>query len=92
MAIGKLLNADKLFETVLHLDMKQVQYDQICEKVPSSNRQAFTLLKTALDQLKNSKVDKLVSALESVGEGGLAESIRQLYKDRKELSQIQMIH
>ncbi|XP_052079494.1 uncharacterized protein LOC127717739 isoform X15 [Mytilus californianus] len=90
MAIGKLLNADKLFETVLHLDMKQVQYDQICEKVPSSNRQAFTLLKTALDQLKNNKVDKLSSALESVGEGGLAESIRQFFKYRRDLSQIQM--
>ncbi|CAC5393452.1 ANK [Mytilus coruscus] len=87
MAIGKLLNADKLFETVLHMDMKQVQYDQICEKVPSSNRQAFTLLKTALDQLKNNKVDKLLSALESVGEGGLAErSINKKYRSPRLLT------
>lgn len=89
MAIGKLLNADKLFETVLHMDMKQVQYDQICEKFPCSNRQAFTLLKTALDQLKSNKIDKLTSALESAEEVGLAESIRQFYKEQGDLSKVQ---
>ncbi|CAC5393448.1 unnamed protein product [Mytilus coruscus] len=89
MAIAKLLNADKMFETVLHLDMKQVQYDQICEKFPSSNRQAFTLLKTALDQLKKNKVDKLTSALESAEEGGLAESIRQIFEEQGDLSKVQ---
>ncbi|XP_052079493.1 uncharacterized protein LOC127717739 isoform X14 [Mytilus californianus] len=89
MAIAKLLNADKMFETVLHLDMKQVQYDQICEKFPSSNRQAFTLLKTALDPLKKNKVDKLTSALESAEEGGLAESIRQIFEEQGDLSKLQ---
>ncbi|XP_052079490.1 uncharacterized protein LOC127717739 isoform X11 [Mytilus californianus] len=89
MAIAKLLNADKLFETVINLEMKQVQYDQICEKFPSSNRQAFTLLKTALDQLKSNKIDKLTSALESAEELGLAESIRQFYKEQGELSKVQ---
>ncbi|XP_071148813.1 uncharacterized protein [Mytilus edulis] len=89
MAIAKLLNADKMFETVLNLDMKQVQYDQICEKFPSSNRQAFTLLKTALDQLKKNKVDKLTSALESAEEGGLSESIRQIFEEQGDLSKVQ---
>ncbi|VDI25647.1 Hypothetical predicted protein [Mytilus galloprovincialis] len=89
MATAKLLNADKMFETVLNLDMKQVQYDQICEKFPSSNRQAFTLLKTALDQLKKNKVDKLTSALESAEEGGLSESIRQIFEEQGDLSKVQ---
>ncbi|VDH97925.1 Hypothetical predicted protein [Mytilus galloprovincialis] len=89
MAIAKLLNADKMFETVLNLDMTQVQYDQICEKFPSSSRQAFTLLKTALDQLKKNKVDKLTSALESAEEGGLSESIRQIFEEEGDLSKVQ---
>lgn len=88
LAVAKLLNADNLFQTVVNLDMKTVQIDQICEKVPTSSKQAFTLLKTALDQHKNNKIDKLLSALESAGEGGLAENIRKLFKDQHDLSQV----
>ncbi|CAC5393451.1 MXD [Mytilus coruscus] len=50
LAVAKVLNAEKIFETVLHLDMKRVQIDQICEKIPNSSRQSFELLQTALDQ------------------------------------------
>ncbi|CAC5393450.1 unnamed protein product [Mytilus coruscus] len=89
MAVAKLLNSNKLFETVINLDMKQVQYDQICEKISISSRQAFTLLKTALDLQKSNKIDKLVSALESAEEGGLADSIRELYEERQDLSKIE---
>ncbi|XP_071150635.1 uncharacterized protein [Mytilus edulis] len=89
MAVAKLLNSNKMFETVINLDMKQVQYDQICEKVSISSRQAFTLLKTALDLQKSNKVEKLISALESAEECGLADSIRELYEERQDLSKIQ---
>lgn len=78
-----------MFETVINLDMKQVQYDQICEKVSISSRQAFTLLKTALELQKSNKVEKLISALESAEECGLADSIRELYEERQDLSKIQ---
>lgn len=88
LAVAKLLNADSLFQTVVNLDLKTVQIEQICEKVPVSSKQAFTLLKTDLDQHKNNKTDKLLSALESAGERGLAENIRKLYKDHHDLSQV----
>lgn len=78
-----------MFETVLNLDMKKVQYDQICENVLIGSMQAFTLLKTGIDLHKSNKIDKLVSALESAEERGLADSIRELYKKRQDLSTIQ---
>lgn len=90
MTVAKLLNADKIFQTVIYMNMTQLQYEQICEKIPAStaSRQAFVLLKTALDNQKNNKVDTLIKALDTAGEGGLAYNVRQFYKEGRDLSQI----
>ena len=89
LAVGQLLSPDAMFQVVINLDMTRAHYDQITKDYSALivSYRHLNLLKTGLEiNSKETKIQRLLSALRDSGENTIAEKIKALYFSKDILS------